>query len=264
MSEGRPAPQTLTFTVRKLAPRDELVFKSIVRALNSKMNNSWRYTDEMSADLLVLGAEMLRPGAPDYEVVPEDIPGQTIIRIAAMPSVKNLHMTLPLRAGDVMHHLNLAGALIMVNRGDAKPRSITGAPSQPFGRTGNFATLAQSSTPTASSQAAAKLAPFGALYVLKRWPDSTLLKGNLNYLRIATVLSGKPRTMPDLAEKTKLAEPICQEFIDILWRANAVKSIDPDAFITLQPLVKTQSIPIAQFSEPKTGLFARIRSRLGL
>lgn len=88
---------------------------------------------------------------------------------------------------------------------------------------------------------------------LMRWPPDSLLRSDLRYLRLATMLGARPFAVEELAAKSGIPLATCHAFAAML-HGNGVAEwlIDPDHPDASAP------------SAGSSGLIGRIRSRLGL
>jgi len=138
-----------------------------------------------------------------------------------------MNVALPLRADDLWSQLDRVSGQLALDEGMLRPgRSDTGE-----------------ARPVAAGP--------GRRLQLLRWPPDALLGSDLRYLRLATMLGARPFAIDELSTKSNIPLATCHAFAAVL-HANGVAQwlIDPDD-------------PHAD-EAGNTGLFSRIRSKLGL
>lgn len=244
---GRTLRPNFGFSVEGLTPREELLFKSLLRLLNHRTLHGWIYTPERSTeqlDLRVVSDKVtsntdLLP-APSF---------QAVLKLTAVESKQPGFLTLPVRADELEVELNRLGTLIEAARR---------LPS---------CERAALATPTSNADRPAVLGdrPFK----LTRWPSPALL-GSPERLRIATMLVGKPVTLVELSYKTKQPLPQCIEFVNDLWRANLITDGSASTLRAAHFAQTASQRPTTHLSRAPApapiarSLLSRIRSRLGL
>lgn len=88
---------------------------------------------------------------------------------------------------------------------------------------------------------------------LLRWPSTDLLRQNPQLIRLAALLSARPLTLYELAERSGVPAAQCQAFVTALLAERSARLDD------------VLPIPITEAHEPEAkGLFARIRAHLGI
>lgn len=145
------------------------------------------------------------------------------------PEAPVLRLTLPIRAEDLWGQLDRVSAQLEMERDTFRP-------SKPESR-----------------RAGKGRAGGGRRLQLMRWPPDELLKSDLRYLRLATMLGARPFTVEELARRSSLPLAACHAFAAVL-HANGIAQwlIDPDHPDDASP------------DSAHAGLLGRIRSRLGL
>lgn len=272
----------LTYTLRQLAPRDEIVFKSVVNVLHGKTRHQWQHTGAADADLVVLGSQGEARATPV-------MPGHAVIQVFTDHSDHGPQaLSLPLRIADVIQCLDRAGDEVRRQ----SPRPLAAPGSQPAAAPAGL--LATSATPVSSTTAAIAappqmaqaqpqpvpqpdaqpepaVAPTPAMLPtraatpqaagnggwhrvsLLRWPDPALLQEDLRFIKLATVMTGHPLTLPELAARTQFPPALCHRFVAALQDRGLLRVTgDLPPVVTVRP---------AQSSAPQ-GLLARIRARL--
>lgn len=220
---------SFTYTLRQIASRDEIVFKSVVRVLQGKTRHVWQHTDGPDANLFVLGTQTT--GEPSMSA---DSAGHVVIQVSASAGVDFHGLSLPLRIADVISHLDQAGDEIA---------SRVARPAGP---------------PTVYAPAPVL---FNQRVSLARWPEPALLQRDSRYLKLATALTGQPVSITELANRTQFPLVLCQTFVDALRAVGLLRVMDevrdaPGHVHTAAPTA--QRTPIVEHP----GLIARIRSRL--
>lgn len=235
----------LSFSVEGLGPRDEVLFKSLVRLLSHRTLHDWFQPTEKNleqVDLRVVCDRLtatIRPlPAPQF---------QAVLTLSATDKTLPAVLHLPVRADALESELNRLGQLIETTRRHlarlaAMPRAAVEPPA-----------VAISDRP----------------FKLSRWPTSHLLNSPAR-LRIAALLVGKPVTLAELAEKTGQPLVLCLEFVNELRLSNFLA----DGGVALQGSgaagqavsvsVSAPPAPVRCAAVVQRGLLSRIRSRLGL
>ena len=237
------------FSIEGFAPRDELLFKSLVRLLNHRTQHGWFYTPEHGAELIdlrvvsdALATSISQLPAPYF---------QGVLTLSAVERSEPGVLMLPVRADLLELQLNRLGQLIETTRRQLIADAASTAP----------ATFAQPVRATAAANDQPVL--------LSRWPPPSLVKSPAR-LRMATLLVGKSTTLAELARKTGQPLPLCIEFLDDLRRANLLTDVSASKDIRLPAAnanqqINTASVTHGQGSVPVSrGLLSRIRSRRGL
>jgi hypothetical protein len=224
---------SFTYTLRQIAPRDEIVFKSVVRVLQGKTRHVWQHTDGADANLFVLGTQ-----ASGEQTRSADSAGHVVIQVCASAGTNFHGLTLPLRIADVISHLDQAGDEIA-------SRSV-----RPVGA-------------EASQIPAPVHVLFNQRVSLTRWPAPALLQRDIRYLKLATALTGQPVSITELAARTQFPLVVCQNFVDALRAVGQLRVMDevrdlPGQTHTAVPAAPRHKSPPVEH----LGLIARIRSRL--
>ena len=143
------------------------------------------------------------------------------------PGAAGMNVALPLRADDLWSQLDRVSGQLALDEGMLRP-----------GRADNGDVRPVAAGP-------------GRRLQLLRWPPDALLGSDLRYLRLATMLGARPFAIDELSAKSNIPLATCHAFAAVL-HANGVAQwlIDPDD-------------PHAD-EAGNTGLFSRIRSKLGL
>lgn len=233
-----------SYTLRQLAPRDELVFKSVVRVLQGKTRHQWQHTDDrQTADLVLMGDHL-----SDFAPLTEDLAGRCVIHVSATAGYGFHGLSLPLRIADVIAQMDKAGDEIARRSGNRAPATST----------------TTVTTVTASRDGDADLS--AQRVALTRWPEPALLQRDIRFLKLATALTGQPVSIVELAARTQFPIQLCQGFVDTLKAGHLVRVLGGMAEGgELQMAGHGASINYTR--KPETahhGLIARIRSRLEL
>lgn len=111
------------------------------------------------------------------------------------------------------------------------------------------------------------------LYLL-RWPDAALLQRDPRFTKHATMLTGRPVSLVELAARRATALDVCQGFAGLLTAAGLLQAVE--AAVQPQPAVAQTGFATLLVRTPATGvstrptvqaprsLISRIRQRLEL
>lgn len=215
----------LTYTIRRLLVRDELVFKSIVRILSGQTRHSWFYTPDMNADLVVVGPALNIEDCPDSVLV-----GKVLLELGTS-GLSHQYSNVSMQVGDILARLNSLGEQIL---------SGTGTQS-----------AARATEPAVKDH---------ECFALLRWPDWSLMQSDRAYMRIATVLAARPVGVHELANKADADVAVCVEFLRQLHARNLLRLVAPAVVHAPPP---TPTAEVAQNSKHPS-LWGRIRNRLGI
>ena len=231
------ATPAFTYTLRQLAPRDALVFKSVMLVLQGRTRHQWRHTDDrQTADLMLMGDCM-----SDFAPLMEDLAGRCVIHISAAAGYGCL--SLPLRISDVIVQLNRAGDQLNKRRTSHARVAVAPPPPLSDGAELNVQRVA-----------------------LTRWPEAALLQRDIRYIKLATALTRRPVSIDELATRTQFPIQLCQDFVDIL-KARHLLHVYGGRVTSGKLRTAGRAAAIAHARKPKAprnGLIARIRSRLGM
>lgn len=229
----------LSFSVEGLPPREELLFKSLVRLLDHRTHQHWAWRADQ-ADLRVVGQN-----APtDHDAPLHAVP---VLAVGQADAPRGGHfLALPLHAEALERTLNHLGALVVHAR--------------ELGLATADAALADDDE-----------------FRLLRWPPVALLE-TPQRIRLATLMTGRPTSLGVLRQRSGLAAQDCLAFIADLRRSGLLENVReavqaphaagvaPHAHDAAQPAAAVPAAPPAHASvhPVQPGLLARIRSRLGL
>ena len=247
---------TLTFCVKGLAAREEVLFKGYVRLLDHVTEHEWRHQEASLAhpvDLLVLD-EAVEPVA--FQQLPA-LP-QPVLRLGTSSASRPFFLSWPLKPYELENELNRLGQLISSQH---TPHLQVKA-----------VLLGSTASPTNDQ-------PTEKLMRLRRWPLPRLL-AEPGRMRLATLLSGKAMGMDELLHRSALSKKICQRFIndmqtaDLLMLEEAHESTHPEEVARLSgtpaALASASASAYKQAVMPSAkpvvqpGLLTRIRLRLGM
>lgn len=255
---------THTYTLRQLPLRDEVVFKSVIRVLQGKTRHTWLHSDDQDAAELVLLGDQLPAGAVSAGM--EKISGRAVIHVSAHGGSDFHGLAWPLRVADVIAQLDKAGDLI-----DGR---VAVSPASPISRPAPLAAMQQAvherQLQPAPVQAQPAHVPADQRVSLSRWPEANLLQRDMRYIKLATVLTGKPVSIMELADRTHYPLQLCQSFVDALNAGALVRVMSGD--LREMPLGQMAGHNQAAMNggyasahkshSEHHGLIARIRSRL--
>ncbi|MGJ7530482.1 hypothetical protein [Variovorax sp. GB1P17] len=216
----------LSFSVEGLPPREELLFRSLVRLLDHRTHQHWAWKAG-SADLRVVGEPLAAEEDP-AKAVP-------VLAVGLVDPQRGGHfLALPLHADVLEHTLNSLGAMVVHARG--------------LGLASSAGHIGQDDE-----------------FRLLRWPHAALLEAPLR-IRLATLMTGRPTTLLLLQQRSGFAQQDCLDFLLDLRRADLLESTrQAPASAPTPEAPPVESRPAALARDPvQPGLLARIRSRLGL
>lgn len=107
-------------------------------------------------------------------------------------------------------------------------------------------------------------------FKLRRWPSQELLKGDVNRIRMATLLSRRPLQVAELVSLSRVPESRCVAFVDALLNARLVDSTDLPAPNGAGALGRSPAAPSRPAVAPPkargvgASLIASIRKRFGI
>ncbi|MGJ7570128.1 hypothetical protein ACSFBX_06320 [Variovorax sp. RB2P76] len=226
----------LSFSVEGLPPREELLFKSLVRLLDHRTHQHWAWRADQ-ADLRVVGQDApADPNAPLHAV--------PVLAVGQADAPRSGHfLALPLHAEALERTLNQLGAMVVHAR--------------ELG-------LAAADTAPADDEE----------FRLLRWPPVALLE-TPQRIRLATLMTGQPTSLGVLRQRSGLAAQDCLAFIADLRRSGLLANVreavqvPQAAQVAQHPSDAPQPAAAAPATPPardpvQPGLLARIRIRLGL
>lgn len=186
---------SLGLSVEGLAPREELLLKSLVRLLDHRTQHQWTFHAER-CDLLIAGDGLSRLAAVSVSgAVAGDGAPPAVLRAARAGSGAH-ELSLPLNPDALEQALNRAGAAIVDARRLAEERAAV---------------------PILDDERA---------FQLTRWPPSDLLRGP-GRLALATLLVSRPCTVTQLHLRGCVERPVCLAFLNELQRAQLLRSDEP-------------------------------------
>ena len=214
-----------------LAPRQELVLKSMMRLIDHKLDHKWFY-NTTTMDLCMNAADS--PGV----VVPafQDATGRPahVLTLGVEKKGKGDFLSLPLYASELLHTVNRIGHVIQPKKYAAGKVS--------------HANVSVS---------------LNALLRLKRWPPAHLL-GKPEHIRMATLLTGRSLVLQELQRRAGYPLAACEAFIKDLFQAGLLEPaqvLQQATLTNMQPVAAKKSTVSASI---KPGLLDKIRMRLGL
>lgn len=252
-----------TYTLRQLPMRDEIVFKSVIRVLQGKTRHTWVHSDTQDAELVLLGDQLPDGAAPAATAGIEKLSGRAVIHVSAHAGAGFRGLAWPLRIADVIEQLDMAGDLIAARMATqaSRPAAVAVAQQQ--------AAVHERQQP-APVQALSSHVPADQRVSLSRWPEANLLQRDMRYIKLATVLTGKPVSIIELADRTHYPLQLCQNFVDALNAGALVRVMSDLRELPLgqmaghnQAAMNGGYAPVRKTHPAEHhGLIARIRSRL--
>ena len=228
----------LTFSLDGFSPREEVLFKSLVRLLDHITIHKWIYQPASAAyraDLLVV-AEGHRPTF----FKGEQSAAQPILSVGNGPE-RDMFFSWPLQPHRLGDTLNRVGGGAVDHRANSS--------------VGSFA-------PDKSAADGEAVQVFR----LKQWPPSKYLVGT-GRMRMATLLVGREMSLSELQHRSALPLAVCRAFTTELEKTDLlVVTVRPPP---VQPPRRVEphevlNLPSAAVAFAKPGLFDRIRAGLGI
>ena len=251
----------LTFCVEGLQPREELLVKSLIRLLDHLTHQQWRYQPPGGRTHIHL--LLAAPGTSDAFAARYGKLPAVLLELGYGGESGHGYLPWPLRPDALEAELNRLGSLATIQRADTTQPDTTQPDTTPL------------LTGMLSSQTQPLEMPTGAMR-LKQWPSSHLLSGP-GRMRLATLLTGQPMDVGELARRSKLERRLCQTFVNDLQRAGLLHHpapVQPAPAMgspTTRPSPASPSMPqevrTAIAAKPalvSAGLLDRIRMRLGI
>ena len=226
----------LTFSLEGFSPREEVLFKSLVRLLDHITIHKWIY----------------QSASPDYRIdllVVADGHRPTFFRggqSAAQPvlsvgngSDRDMFFSWPLQPHKLSDTLNRVGGRAVDHQVKSSASSFM------------------------PDQAAAE-GDATQLFRLKQWPPSNYLVGT-GRMRMATLLLGREMSLSELQHRSALPLAACRAFTTVLQKTDLLVVTRREA--ALQPARRLEphevlNLPSAAIAFAKPSLFARIRAGL--
>lgn len=205
-------------------PGAEVALVKTILRLSSTLQASWSVTESLVCDLLLLGETREQVAVAA---------GTLIVPVLGRgePADGGAVLRRPIRAEELLDLLNAVAA----RRPAARARPTRGA----------------SPVPPAPAAATPATALAGTSARLKRWPTWSMLNGNVAYLRIATTLSKASHTPQRVSELSGVPLEACEAFM---------RKLDAHQLLVWEG----KPAPRAQADAARTGLFASLRSKLGI
>lgn len=238
----------LSFSTCGLSSKEELVFKSLMRLLDSRTHQKWFYAAE-GADLRVTGENTSPQQAESNSKF------FAVLTLGTVTRPQAAFLGLPLKAHELEAEINRLGSLL-------QPLA------KPLVRLSDMPAIA---TPVEGPQTCAPHEPEASLALkLLRWPPPHLLN-TADRIRLATVMSGRSICAADLAQRSGQSLVACQRFMGELLRASLAQQCDAHTQ-RLEPASTSRAsspllphVPQAQphAASAMPSLLARIRSRFG-
>lgn len=238
----------LSFSLEGLNSREEVLFKSFVRLLDHVNDQKWIYRPALSdyrTDLLIVAEGYL----PTRYRHPYPV-AQPVMTVGG-GDARAMHMTWPIQPNKLNAALNRIGSEAVQHQ--AMSSGAMFVPAQQTG-SGNGSGIGN-----ADGDAV-------LLFRLKQWPPSKFLVGT-GRMRLATLLSGRAMSLVELQHRSALPLAVCRAFTTDLQSDNLVViSVQEVIARPAQPASPHEllNLPSAAVAFAKQGLFARIRSGLGI
>lgn len=240
-------PGAFTYTLHELASRDEVVFKSVLRVLQGKTRHAWQHTEGGDADVVVRSRGCAAP-APSSDFGHSQPVAHPDITVSTAGGTACRVLAWPLRIAELIDCLDQAGDEIasLARRVLPQASAATAAPAAATARPDTGAVPPRWALPATQRM------------VLTRWPGQALLQRDVRYLKLATVLTGQPVSLLEMAERTGFELQLCRDFVNALHAESLVRLLDG----AVRPAHANPAAAQAQRPGAQPGLIARIRLRL--
>lgn len=229
--------RALSYSLEGMAPRDEMLFKSLVRLLDHLTVQKWIYrppSADHRADLLVV-AEHYPPTVYRHPQTAM----QPVLSIGK-GAHGEMSMTWPLHPLHLQATLDRLGSAAIVHQANDAQTPFVPVPTRGDGH---------------ATQ----------LFRLKQWPPTNYLAG-VGRMRLATLLTGRAMSLQELQQRSALSLAVCRAFVADLQKGQlvVVTSVEAPATITVVQPHELLDLPSASVAFAKPGLLARIRAGLGI
>ncbi|RYF40913.1 MAG: hypothetical protein EOO25_11320 [Comamonadaceae bacterium] len=246
-THGTTRPAAFTYCLQQLPVRDEIVFKSVLRVLQGKTRHAWEHTDASGADLVIRGAATAQADAP-ATFSHSHTGAHPDINVSTSAGTACRALAWPLRIADLIHCLDQAGDEIAGLARRAVPSRQANPP----------APVAQPVPPDAGPLTASQR------MTLVRWPGPDLLQRDIRFLKLATMLTGQPVSVLEMAERSGFPAALCRDFAEALQAASLVRLLGDGTAGAGGRHAADSAARASGRPHPaaQPGLIARIRQRL--
>ena len=248
-----------TFTLRQLGPRDEIVLKSVIRLLQSKTKHTWLLGEDGVADLILLGDQPLAGQA----AMASGTVQQAVVRFNSAGRREPNALAWPIRTDELLKRLDEAGE--QIDRRHQLPGAALPAKAPSAGLPAEVASQLSAASGLSGVPLMQRLA-------LLRWPDAALLQRDARFTKLATILTGRPVNLVELAARSASPLEVCQGFADLLTAAGLLRIVEPAAlaqssgaqaeFANPSPRTPSAGLATRPAVQAPRGLISRIRQRL--
>lgn len=228
--------KTLTLAIQGVAPRDELLLKSLVKLLSHRTVHNWAFGTE-SVNLRIVGDHPMPPAPVNTSNLTSEI-----LWVGHSDQYREPFLHLPAHANDMEKLLNTLGRKILDALTAAKT-AVTPAMSLLHDET----------------------------FTLMKWPPAALVSTPAR-IKLATLMTGQPMSVDKLVMRSGSNPQECERFCQELGRAGILKRQGTQPQLLSpgmnQPIEYKKafedSCPGSLKDKPDSSLLSRIRRRLGL
>lgn len=257
--------RTLRLGTVHLEPKDVAYVRALVRLFAHTEKLSWAYAETAPYDAVMTMAST-RLAQPAFF---DDFKGVVLTLVGTAGSHNGDTIAHPIRADEFREWLRQRQTGLLdasaAPPAPATPQSVP-APA-PVDRVADKLLPA-----SASAGMPADSAPGIPRFKLRRWPGADVLGDDPLALRMATLMSRKALSTPQLAALTTQTEESCRRFIALLQGAGLLLEVAPAVVAAGVPAgaartsqqAPGQSVAQTGAAPAKTGLMASLRRRLGL
>lgn len=204
-----------TFSTANLRPRDEMVFKTLLRLLQPQLVHHWEYAAQGGL-LLLWGDATLQDLAQGQAAAPPEHAGVTLL-LGANPQHQPHYLTLPLLPGRVQEHLNAMGRLLensglLPSQVVTKSAPLVSPQVAPLADLHVLQPLTQHQPqPPAAEKKLIDWRDPTLRFKLKRWPPHDCV-AQASHIKMATSMLAVPTALAQLCQRGQVDEASCLQF----------------------------------------------------
>ena len=228
----------LTFSLEGFSPREEVLFKSLVRLLDHITSQKWIYqpaSADHRVDLLVVS----EGHRPTFFKRAQAV-AQPVLWVGSGPE-RDMVCSWPLQPHKLGNALNRIGGQAVTHQASSGSESFMPV---------------QTMADRDASQ----------VFRLRQWPPSRFLVGT-GRMRMATLLVGRDMSLSELQQRSALPLALCRAFTTELQKTDllvvTVRELAVQPPRAVEPH-EVLNLPSAAVAFAKPSLFARIRAGLGI
>lgn len=248
MNTSGPSPEDLSdmyMMVSDLPAADVDRLAAFLRIGSERLRHRWLFTETSEARLYVFGGDSAPTAPASLDFTP------TLIRVVDInTTVEPGQQVLvrPIQFEAFVEAMVRAEAQWPVAGGTAAPTRQRAEPG-----------------PDEAALALARALDAGAAVRLRRWPRANLLNQSRYGLRMASFLTARHLSVPELAELSNVDRAECEHFVSLLAGAGLLMAHAPPAVPEAAAVAAAPTTaPRTKANEEKRSLLGRLRRKLGL